>query len=342
MENSKGRVFFRVASMDADGNAGRYSKPKAIQIPEYILNPEIKKEIYSATDGTAAPPAADMFEPVEEPAPAKPVPPPAVVAAPQPAPAPAPAPVSKTEAVAETGSRRWLWNIRGAAHAGIGTHKQSSEPGSLQSVSPVSMHLLNRFSAQASVRSALDRRTGTGYGRKYTMNADVTLAKYKKPPSSLLVFQKDATAFKIRFVFSGHESLGTSWDFSFGGSFLRSFRWGKASAMGVEPDGAYSIGPFASASKHWTPRWPFLPENAGFALRLPLSGLITNGMYGAEVYMWTDWKLLDIYEQSVGATIQSECSYSRWASPPGTAVFEWSSWAGFFVRLNGTMHDIVK
>src|SRR5258708_2475294 len=37
MENSKWRIFYRVASVSEDGQVGEYSAPKAVQIPETIL-----------------------------------------------------------------------------------------------------------------------------------------------------------------------------------------------------------------------------------------------------------------------------------------------------------------
>jgi hypothetical protein len=45
MENSRGRVFFRVASVSKSGAAGKFSEPMAIEIPKIILNPAIAKKL---------------------------------------------------------------------------------------------------------------------------------------------------------------------------------------------------------------------------------------------------------------------------------------------------------
>jgi hypothetical protein len=45
MENSKGRVFFRVASVSKSGKTGKFSEPMPIEIPKLILNPVIAKKL---------------------------------------------------------------------------------------------------------------------------------------------------------------------------------------------------------------------------------------------------------------------------------------------------------
>jgi hypothetical protein len=55
MENSKGRAYFRVASVGDTGEVGAYSRPKPIAIPESILSLARKSEAPASTPVAVAP-----------------------------------------------------------------------------------------------------------------------------------------------------------------------------------------------------------------------------------------------------------------------------------------------
>lgn len=210
MQNSKGRAYFRVASVGESGVAGAFSKAKPIKIPKSILTSAKyakgshgKQEVYSAqdrSDGAQAVNAADAAErgDLESLAPAKPalskdLAGPRVGPSVTPPPPPASSPVSVTKAVAPhvvTSS----WNWEAALDTGYGSMSQTSSAADLTAVNLQSPYLQQKFSISAELTRAEGAEASAWLGEFQAWIAGYQASNNSPNPS-----QADFTGLGFRF-----------------------------------------------------------------------------------------------------------------------------------------------
>lgn len=344
VENSKGRVFFRVASMTSAGKVGAFSKPKAVQIPSSILararkdagaQPTLAKipssEVYSATEGepeTGSPAPADA-EPAgnlhsliaEKPMPARPAasmevkPVPSTGGA---GPAAGPIAVSTTESLPAT-----TWTGSAALFTGIGGQKQTGSDASLSSVETESAHLQQKVRLESDLLRNENHWTGV---------VQVGFAGFHKPDTTRTIVQPDVKGYTFDFeAFRwAKNSEQQPWQVAWGGILDRSYRWSKTGPQSVEPDGSLSLGPAVRVMRRWN------GGHFGARVALPLTGAATQGHFGADGSIWGEWKLTRIDITSLGLIAETEARYLRWTGASGAGRFSWVASLALSLQIDFT------
>lgn len=296
MENSRGRVFFRVASVSEKGVVGAFSKAKPISIP-----------------ATAAAGAAETARPVLTPVP--------ILALRE-------GMKGVTESTAGLPPARALPALRGmfSLDTGLGGMSQSSGEANLATVK-----------AGPFFQQKLSAWAETHRGGGWAAGLEAAFASYGAPDSSRPTLQPDFSAFRARFDLlrpMWPAARAGGWNLSCGGALDRSYRWVKSGPQSVEAQGALSLGPSARVVRSYPYSGFLSPSEAGAALALPLSGLLSGGHAGLQGRIWGEWNLARLGERSaLGAKAEAESAYLRWSAPTGTTTFAWTAWIAPVLRF---------
>lgn len=300
MENSKGRVFYRVASMSKAGKVGAFSAAKSVAIPKSILQlakaQAPRLETYRAIEGGESLPAAD---------------PP--IKAPMPAPATKPEAESRTQtataATAETESspeRRWFLRLP----LGFGTHHQSGLPN----VSLDSPYLQSRIQFGADFHAL---RVQAQFGN----------ARFKTTETGQALLQETVTPFTLKLDgLHWANPAASPTRLAWGLTAERAYRWEKSGPQSVAAQNALSLGPAFAVVRKSGEDTPF---EAGLQLGVPLTGAVTGGFWGFAGCTWAEWT----FRNSLGVRLAFEASWQHWSSAGGAAVTQWSAWVSPFFRF---------
>ncbi len=351
MENSKGRLFYRVASISTDGKVGAFSSPKPIPIPPSILGLGGAPEVFSATEAVEAAAqgvleeasgGADAAKAVEsrfplldthaatqapplapEPSVA-PKPPGTLAAGPTVVQAPPPTPVA---------SGTWSWNA--SVPMGLFASKQSSSESQLTTVTTGAHFRQGLFLGATHLR---EERAGelTVEIARWTIEARLGAERYTAPSTPRTTLQPNVTAYEVSGTAyrQGRIALQEGSPWAWGATLLRSYRWVKIGRQSVEPVGALSLGPAVLGSFRISEAGFQLPESVSVSLRLPLTGIVAPGAWGGESTFTADWPLRRWRAASVSIRLGLELSYLRWASPTSTSLFNWGAWVAPSLSLN--------
>lgn len=305
MENTKGRVFYRVASVSESGKVGTYSKPKAVPISQKIgstRNLESPKEMYSAMD-----PAEEATPPKPAPSPSPSPPPMANPLLPEPAQYTEPNSPSVT--APEDVEPGFEWNGSAGIFIGYGNLEQSTDSSatlaSVQMDSPF-------FQQQVQLSGELPDQ--------WRASASFAFSGFKGAPSERPIYQPEVNAWSLRV--NAFREKGPN--LSLGITFDRSYRWVKTGPQSVEPDGALSIGPVAALV--YQPNGDPLPSEAGVMLALPITGALSQGYMGAKGKFWAEWKLVAIKAHWIGLKTALEADFMRWSGDSPSSVTSWTFW----------------
>ena len=358
MENSKGRVFYRVASKSASGKIGKFSAPKSVPIPKSILAKAkaAKPEIYSAMEGGGSgQPVTVSGGAVEgEPAPelkspqAGPVTAPnsaMTASAPAPAPAPTPTPASTptttpAEPARETDPAQSVsttridrWTTTAWMPFGYGSHTQSETGSTLQSVTLDHPHLQQRFRVAAELLRLEDDQVI----HRYSLGVQAGFAKYKTTEEGRPLPQDPQTVidFKVEGIRWAKSAEGQG-RLGFGLELNRASRWTKVSIQSVASSGGLSLGPvFAGVRKSQGDS----PVELGFQIGAPITGVFTSGFWGFEGCVWAEWTLARFKKTdsggSFGIRVEIDGSYHRWPGTVSSTLTHWNVWLSPFFRLGG-------
>jgi hypothetical protein len=359
MQNSKGRAFYRVASVSAGGKVGAYSNPKSIPIPDSILGtaakapvapksaavrkaPIAKAEVYNATDMSAGEQPVGVADaaakgnlhtlraaaPVAK-APHLPVAPPI-----DHKPKPVAAPVSITHADRIAGPSAWSWRTEAALATGYGALSQTSAAADLTSVSAESPYLQQKITIATELTRTDDLATTA-----WRSELQVWLAGFSKPDSVPGSVQPDfkGVGFRFESLHCWAKNAG-NWNFYFGATFDRSYRWLAASnGLSVDSEGALSLGPSGRAVRTYNSSGFFGPTEVGAAFNAPLTGALTGGQLGLEGRIWGEWNLAKLSQKenptSIGLRAEAEGAYLRWSTPTSTSTVAWTVWVAPTLRF---------
>jgi hypothetical protein len=337
MQNSKGRAFFRVASVSAGGKAGAYSKPKPIAIPSSILapspSPSIANETYAAQDLSPDAQAVGVGDAAE---------------------------ASDLSSLARHGARSTP-RVREFALGGSASKRaharerdqsklaRTTEPappappvpplaGSASKSGPAAASYL-RVPEPSSPRlwsGGAEASLAAGYGslsqtsrapdltsvspqapylqqklsvvaeiamtedaRTQALRGEFTLstAGFSAPDSNPSQPSIKGTSFRASALYSWAKTAG-AWNAYAGVSLDRSYRWvAAAGGLSVDSLGALSLGPSLRVVRAYHYTGFFGPSEAGAAIDAPLSGGLTGGQLGAQGRIWGEWNLAKLSQQ---------------------------------------------
>lgn len=300
MENSKGRVFYRVASVSADGTSGSFSEPRTIVIP-----PEILADAHAAVVKTPplvnAPPKAEAKTPSAPPASATPTPPPAqaasVVAKPK---SGTPSPLSTR------------WSIRPSVE--FRSQSQTSDYALLRKAEPSGGFLHEGL--------RIERES-----ERFLFALGLRASHYEKsgpPPGEVEAPLPKTRSFEGRVsLLAPYSRRATGWRrfFFYGASGFLEDRFVKAGSNRLALKRGFSLGPAAGLRG----------ESASVAIALPLTGLLGSGEgtlagpYGATIEAQKNWNLARLAPKSrLLLSVGAEASWHYWKAPPDSRVVEWA------------------
>jgi hypothetical protein len=349
MENTKGRVFYRVASISETGEVGQFSQPKAVQIPKHILAAAKaatktaaakKPETFPAVVGdegtpTDAAPGSDLHQEAvkvaEKPKPVPtPAPTPALASAPAPAPAPASAPkpakaaprIAPDEKAPEAPASISSWTWRASVNAGIGNLSQKSTATDITSVTMQSAFLRQRvFVAGRLLQKSVEEEKG------WNWQLQATFGSFEQADEGRRNLQQKVSAITVKTEAIRWAKYSRDWEIGWGGMLGRGFRFEKDGVQSVVPSSGFSLGPSALAVRNYNYASGLSPRNVGLSLSIPITGIVMGGAYGIEGNVWGEWKLATFGTANwLGLQLEGEGSYARWSKPAGTSTFAWVLW----------------
>jgi hypothetical protein len=350
MENSKGRAFFRVASVSSSGKVGAFSKAKPIS--ESVLaaasqSAQAKPETYPAQDlspgaqpvGVAdAAPKSDLST-LQPAAPAAAVAPKPVATIQPPSPlktreaAPL-APPSSTATAAlpvPVDAPAWSWSGEATLGAGYGSLSQTSAARDLTSVSPQAPYLQQKLS----IGAELSRSDATAW----RADLRIWLAGFSAPDAPPNPAQASFNAMGVRFeALHAWEKPADRWTLYLGGGVDRSYRWlANPDGLSVRSSGALSLGPSARAVRTYHYSDFYGPTETGVALNAPLTGSLTGGQLGIEGRIWGEWSLAKLSQKEdpmrIAFRTEAEAAYLRWQTPESTSTVAWTFWVAPALRF---------
>ncbi len=296
MENSKGRVFYRVASVDAAGTSGSFSKARVIVIPAEIL-----------AEPTSRPGSLVAKKDVTQP---KPIASPGPIASPH-------ASSMITEAAGSAPQPlRTRWSVRPSIE--YRSQSQSSDYPFLRKAEPSGGFLHEGL--------RMERES-----ERFLLSLGLRASHYEKknPPPG----ETEAPLAKTR-SFEGRASLlapysrraaGWRGSFFYGATAFLEDRFVKAAANRLALKRGFSLGPSAGLRS----------ESAWVAVSLPLTGLLGSddgalaGPYGATVEAQKNWELGRLgHEARLYLSVGAEGSWHAWKAPPDSRVIEWALGVG--------------
>lgn len=343
MENSKGRAFFRVASISGKGTVGAYSKPKPIPVTQAI---NAKKEVYAAKEtgreheavGVAdAAEHGDLHDLAKK----------SALSADATGPRVGPpresvvAPVAATPAVVAHSVETFTITpavtapapgaslaLEALLYTGYGSVSQSSGASDLSSIAMRAPYFQQRIAVAGQLRGSPNRPGGAGEWRAAIQGAISEFEASKDSPNAAQASIR-GVSFRLD-VAHTPAGLAAPWAVYLGGTIDRSYRWVKATGTTVDTQGGIAVGPYARATRVFSDTGPALSlRESGFSLALPLSGFATGSQTGVDAQLWADWNLFSVLERSplrVAVRAEAETTYMRWGSPDGTGVFAWTFW----------------
>ncbi|MCM2321876.1 MAG: FecR domain-containing protein [Oligoflexia bacterium] len=358
-ENSKGRIFFRVASMSNLGLAGTYSEPKPVQLRETVAAKKTPKtaptaannETYAAIDANAvessptdAAESGDLHTLAEKPSAPKVAAREAVVApvAAMPTasvasaiPAATGASVTPTVPAPTSVPARHRFNASAALFTGIGNENQAGTDPELRSVDIRNPH------AQQKLRlsTALLRVTDEGLESSWSAQAQGSFTRFAAVPTARPVNQPDIKAWSIRLDVLRQVRLAAiasgEWTLALGGTLDRPYRFVKAGPQAATVEGAISLGPAGTLAHRVRGRaGGFADLDLGIGLGLPITGLVTGGFIGINPLVWSEWRGWSFGKfGSLGIRFEFEASLQRWSRPEGTTLTTWVAWLAPTLRL---------
>ncbi len=324
MENTKGRVFYRVASVGASGNAGAYSAPKSIKIPSAPIGPA---EVYAAIDDP------DMGEPIDAAEKGNldtlmHLPSVQVMDIPTAMSQKAPQASDQSTAIAQPTppkapttppfSQRWTLVLS----TGVGRLTQSGSDPSLTSVAPQNAYIQQRIAIETELqRAALNAEKNESAWRAL---AQIGGASFHASDDGPALPQSDlrSIAWRIEGIkrIERFEKIAP-WHLFVGANLDYSYRWVKSGPQSVDTQGALSLGPSAHVIR------TFESFEGGFGLSLPFTGLMTKGHLGAELRVWGEKTLAAFaHQRAVCLRANVELGWLRWSSPSGTSTSAWTFW----------------
>jgi hypothetical protein len=306
MENTRGRVFYRVASVNPQGKTGRYSSPKPVPLPTAALQAMRRQrthgrggpDLFGATEGSGASSAE------------------------------AATPPTSVEPDATVKVLESLWSKKLALHTGLGSLDQTSAETDLTGVSLTGPFVQNKVSLDA----ARQRRYSDGNAVTWTGRIQLWLAAYDRPDLPRTTNQERVRPIKARLsLFRRGESVDTAgapgrWRLFFGGEVDYAFRWIKNGPQSVAAKAAPSVGPALRVTGVLGASSRFVPQELGATLALPISGIATSGQFGAESSAWAEWKLVRVFGRQLAAQLEAELDYLRWSQPKSTSTLAWTIW----------------
>ena len=319
VENSKGRVFYRVASVSDSGKVGKFSAPKPILISEKISGR--KRSLESERLARAVSPPTSVETPLDPPD----------------------APVVRTESpapVAETNRSSTQvqiveipttthWTFEAAVDLGLGSINQNSSDTNLNSVSLSAPFLQQRVSLASDFIRAQDE-SGSHWRAGFEIGFN---AFHKDSSTSHSGLQNDVSAAFYQLTLS-HWTQKTiadlvAWTVAPGLVVQRSFRFVKSGPQSVDAQGALSVGPSITFSRKYFEDSAL--QHLGIEFLLPLSGALTDGAMGVDARVFAEWRVARFRNSngggnSLGFLTQAEMEYSRWQTPQGTQTLSWSFW----------------
>jgi hypothetical protein len=302
--NSKGRVFFRVASVNSDGEVGEFSSPEILSLPEEEAS--IQEEF-------------PKLDKVSKPQPSLP--------STQPSP-----PEIKVAMPVEKSERHRFLQWSGIFDAGLGNFEQKSNDSTLKSVSNVAPFFQQKAALSLDVFDVEDKLPPR---RLWSAQIQFQYEPFRGaiyPPA----FRQPNVA---NYLFSAETLRWTGgnspWHFGFGVVLDRSFRWERTDFETVDAAGAFSLGPVIHLM--WQPlrSWSFSPAEVGLMMGAPLTGVISGGYWGVNSSLWAEWSILDFGKLRTGVRLEGDGTYSSWSVPNGTVITSWSIWFGFTARFRG-------
>lgn len=310
MENSKGRVFYRVASVSAKGEVGAFSDPIPIQVPESIL---------AAARAMQAPTAMSNGEPVAAPAPIP-------VGDP---PTDQPEATITTEVAPPAPGARYEFGLLAAVQAGVGSASQSSDDKGIKSVSLDSPYFQERFSAAFHLERSVEDRS-----QSWTSVMHAAFTRFDDPGVGREILQEEFSAYAFRSDTMKWIEPRHGWKLAVGGVLERDYRWIKDGSQSVTSQGGWSLGPVAYAVRNFESKYPARPVEIGVSLALPLSGVATGGHFGMAASAWGESKLFSLGKTAwIGLRAEAGAKYSRWSTPEGTGTLTWNVWLAPTIHL---------
>ncbi len=315
MENSKGRVFYRVASIGKNGKAGSFSRPKPVLIPEkYRLAKAPSTEKYKA-DEADEPRQADIQEKaaasVVNPAPPEP----------QATTASSPGGQTKAETTPPPGRR---WSLSASGGLGFASSSQSSGEADLSSVTLEGPHPLQRLSIRALL-------TDEEQASAWVADLGASLATYSKADGQSSP-QGDVHVAQLRLDAFRQVDFSREFSWGIGGTLQSRTRWVKTSGQTVDARGALSLGPSAFVVRESKGAL----REAGFRLGIPLTGAMTGGPAGVDASIWGELTLFKFNRGQIGIHLESEANWMRWKTPASTSLTAWSAWVAPFFHFSSS------
>ncbi|MEK6577604.1 MAG: hypothetical protein AABZ55_00110, partial [Bdellovibrionota bacterium] len=294
MENKKGRVFYRLASVDDAGEVGPYSDPITLYIP--------KELIAAAKEGIK--PTVTVAERV-------------VIAAKAVAQAP-PAPIAPLVPTQRTST--WGADI----HTGFGDLKQKTSDASLATVNAQRPYLQQKFNLNG--ETIITRGSDQVI---WDLALESVLSSFSKPDTTRTTVQPTVKIFTLRadLMRSSQNSGGQfGWNLGYGIRLDRNFRWVKTGPQTVEARSAVSVGPLIGFMRKYSYLTGLRIQETGLLIGAPFTGLFAPGYYGADARIWAEWKLVPLSKDWIGLRPEAEIGYHRWKVPEGTSLLSWNLW----------------
>jgi hypothetical protein len=319
MENSKGRVFYRVASVSASGKVGNFSSPKPIDLrvaAKPVVETPLKAKVpaalqtFDATENASASEAVDALAVHEE---------------------------SRRKQATDTGlvsvaeleapttsapSSQWSFSL------GVGAAGQSqSGDGSLASVAFGSPYLQQHWE--------LEGMTAPRNQSRWTARLVGNVASFERGASDSdprMPEQPEVAAFRLRLDVlreTPDVSRGVQW--ALGLSLDRAYRWQKTGLQTVDAVNSISAGPGLWGSARLGSE-----GRLNAMLTVPALGLLIGQHASATGSLSADWPVWKLSESWVSARVQFEGTYMMWNRPLPTRATNWAFWIAPTLHLGSS------
>ncbi len=314
MENTKGRVFYRVASVSVTGKVGKYSAPKPIVLKKEskpvvaTLNAPGKPQTFSATEGTG--PVEDR-EAVHVEATKRQATDAGLVSVSE---------VEQPSAEAPTSQWSFFFGV-GAAH------QSQSGDAALASVSFPALYFQQHF--------GLEAMTAPRNQDRWTARLIGNVATYERAASatdSRMPEQPEVSAFRLRLdVLREEPEARRGVQSALGFTIDRTFQWEKTGLQTVDAQGSISAGPGIWASAR-------LGRDGllGASLVLPLTGFLTKDHWGTHGSLWATFPFWKLGNSWMSGRAQFDGNYTAWTKPVATRSTSWAFWIAPTIHLGSS------